>query len=232
LVAIPSKESLLKAYETLSPKAGDEGFWNPSSPSLSELSLLTQWARFDARLAQILVKWLSHHWKQIPAASLNQIQKEQPWPAALGPLLEFTRNSIAPSELSLFQKWRACALHDFKPAPYEQYFLGQRAAGGKEMFKDATQSLKPYGRWGYLSREILDQKKLARTSPTLLPIAQRRKTLTSLAKERKELKVSEYRELIGLERLSLRQAERDLKEHPMWKAWGSTRSRVYRSEEF
>jgi hypothetical protein len=120
---------------------------------LYSFAMFCQWSRFDSRMGEISVQFLSQNWEKINPIVLHDAFAQQAWPSILGVLLEFCQ-----SESTLFCEWKKTATSDFPKAHWEQFFIGKRRMGGKLMFDDARFSLDEYRRWGYLSREILINK--------------------------------------------------------------------------
>src|SRR4051812_43370242 len=100
LAKIPSSSKLASAYKSL------------QSDSFSErdLAIWSQWSRLDPRLGEILVKAISSTWKNLSPVKLNAEIKNQPWPAALGVLLDFAKEEILSDDKSLFKSWSNCVM--------------------------------------------------------------------------------------------------------------------------
>lgn len=207
------------------------------------LAIYSNWARFDARLAQILVRFFAENWPSIDANSLNAALRLQQWPRALGPILDFVslefkgelREALKEQKKissSPFAQFKRAAMFGFTRARLadsaSQYFIGQRAFGGRLMQQDAEFSLKIYRRWGFVSREnLLPQKaRSARPSATLLDADQRRRCLDALLKTQFRITARQYRLALD-NQVSVRQAELDLSNHPRLKPMGRTKGRSY-----
>lgn len=220
LNSIPSNAELEKAYLDLRVRIV------PAAREAKLLALYAQWTRFDPRLSEILIFYVTQYWKDISPVKLNEEIHHQPWPAALGVALEMARELTVSDPL--FDRWKACALAGVQAASNEQFFIGLRAIGGRQMQLDARFSLKPYRRWGYLGREILLNKAMSRgrLQKTLIPIELRRAAIKELMKERNRISVKDYKAYLG-GMISDRQAERDLREAVFLRPIGRTRSRIY-----
>ena len=93
------------------------------------------------------------------------------------------------------------------------------------MLKDVEDSLKIYKKWGYFSRDLMINKSL-KVSATVLSTQVRHRLLTQLLKSRKSITVNDYLRFLE-NKVSRKQAERDLKKSLKLKAKGFTRGRVY-----
>ncbi|MBI3535142.1 MAG: hypothetical protein HY072_06620, partial [Deltaproteobacteria bacterium] len=152
LESIPTPNDLLKAYNTLQFK---QKMLLPS-----KLAFWSQWSRFDPRLAEIIVFYISKNWKDISALTLNREIKKQPWPGVLGVLLEqvilFAGFSL--NEKVLFRNWARFVMTGVSKASFELFFIGLRSLGGRLSLQDAVLSHKTYKKWGYFGRELLINK--------------------------------------------------------------------------
>ncbi len=223
LKVIPSTDKLIEAYNTLTSRG----------PLAAELAEWTQWSRFDPRLAEILVQSISKHWKSFDLFGIRAELLPQPWPAALGVLLEnILAAKILPArDVDVFRHWAAAAMAGVEPAPNELFFFGTRKIGSLAMFRDASEASKSYTKWGYLGRELLVNKADPRgkngRGSTLLPPAVRRRLLAELAGSRERFTVDDYQAALEY-RVSRRQAEIDLQRAPGIRSIGNTRARFYR----
>ena len=190
-----------------------------SKIDLNHFSTLCQWIRFDSRLGEICVKFLSDYWKQINPIHLRDAFVLQPWPAVLGVLLEFCDNKS-----KLFQLWKKTATDAFEKANWEQFFIGKRRIGGQSMLDDARFSLEQYKQWGYLAREILINK-AGRVEKSYSPET-RMQILRELAATHSRITTELYWEAIA-KSVSKRQAERDLLSARFLRARGSTKGRYF-----
>lgn len=227
LVKPPGHRELLEAYERIQAGAGDP-------PSLVELGLWTQWARFDPRLAEQWIGLVQRAWRQIPVLDFNRELRAQPWPAAAGVLLDqagaFRPRGTHAIERQLFRDWRRLAMSGIPPAEGGQFFIGLRSFAGNAMRLDAEDSLRSYRRWGFLGREILRTKAAAPGSATatLATRSFRRKRIGELIRTGRSFTVNDYLRAVGYS-VSRRQAELDLREDSRIEAQGKTRALVYRA---
>lgn len=212
LLKIPSSQELEKAYTNLQSKLkiNEETF-----------GLYSQWARFDPRLAEILIGTLAKHWKNISPLLLHENLVKQPWPSSMGVILDFCQVVVSKSERKLFEKWKDLVLLEIPKENFGQYFIGLRAFGGHEMKKDSLLSLYPYLNWGYLGRDVL--LKNAPLKISWIPLSLRKRRLKELKLSR--VTVRSYREALE-NKVSQRQAQRDLKNSGL-KNLGSTQAKIY-----
>lgn len=223
LVSIPGTTELARAYGQM--QAGHP-------VSCGELALWSQWSRFDPRLAEQCVAHVCRHWRGLLPAELRECLLRQPWPPAMGVLLEQAREfgRITPAQdAPVFGAWISCVMVGVEPARGEQFFIGLRALGGEAMRKDAYLALEPYRRWGYLGCEVLLNKAVLALAGerTLIPARVRRAVLDELIECRPRITARDYREALeGW--VSARQAELDLCAHPRLRPVGRARARIYR----
>ena len=228
LAQIPGVEELTQAYARLQGGGGLE---------TRELALYSQWSRFDPRLAEQLVSHLTRHWRSLDPHALHAELSLQPWPAAMGVLLEQASldEELARGEARRVRRLAELVLEGLPRGEGASFFIATRAFAGKLMRLDAELATRPYLRWGYLGRERLVNKASARGlgERTLLSRTRRVKVLSELVQERREsgrpLTVQDYRarlEALG-GGVGLRQAELDLASHPELTPRGVTRGRVY-----
>lgn len=222
LTSIPSEKNLFTAYESLQNHA----------PSMNQLALWTQWVRFDPRLGEIFCKYLNQHWKEISPLDFNKELHLQPWPQAIGPIIEHTQLLLNRRERCFFSSWKRLVTANFsRNSTPELYFIGLRKFAGKAMREDAVLSHQAYSRWGYLGREVLVNKwkQVSNESEhgrTLLSADVRGQKLKELLKIRDSFTVNDYREFLG-NAVSRRIAEMDLKKHPKIQSRGKTKGKIY-----
>jgi len=226
LESIPSLKELQKAYGVLQSK---------KICTERSLALYSQWARFDPRLAEILVSKILSNWKNWNALFIQQELKKQPWPLALALLCEQAQDygKQNQDDEKIFTHWKQMIFVVFPKPHFEQYFIGLRAIAGKAMLDDAQFSLSSYKKWGYLGREVLINKSNAqhtldtKKTPTRLKAPQRKMILDKLLLEMTSVKVTDYLQALNFG-ASRRVAEMDLKAHKDLKPIGYTRSRIYK----
>ena len=223
LETVPSRVDLIRFYEIA------EG--GPLSPlGLCHLACV---ARFDPRLAEILVGRLAKAWRLIDPVATNEAVRLSPWPAALGVLAEHAACLMPSKERREFRRWKAAALFGACPADGELFWIGAFQFAGQAAQREADESVKPYRRWGYFGRDWLVNKASSRTpSVTIVPRPERLRILRCLAIEREMTGASFFRlkdYLAALDhRVRPRTAETDLARADFLRRRGERGARVYR----
>lgn len=219
LSRIPQTQDLAAAYALLQ---SDTGI------GVEELVLWTQWSRFDPRLAEQWISYLCRNWKAIAPLEFREKIRLQPWPSAAGVLLTqiIEERLLAPEERRVFRHWAGMVMEGTTPASNEQFFIGLRAFGGKQMREDAEKSLRSYVKWGYLGRETLVNKAKPYARTRVNPVI-RNRALKELMNSRERFTVRDYQNAVGGQ-LSARQAQLDLSKERNLIAIGNTRGRSYR----
>ena len=228
-IHIPDEAQLEKAYNALLHSTTPK-------PNSDELAQYANWSRFDPRLAEIWVGYMAEHWQEINPLELRTMALKSPWPATLGVLLEFSKtlvqtNPKSPVENQLYKHWNKLVVTSLPPAKSELYFIGLRPLGSAETLNDASLSSLEYEKWGYLSRENLLAKKRVAGSSRISRISciskdKRLAILIDLVKVGRLLRTPDYWDAID-RCISLRQAERDIKNSGYFKSKGQTRSMVW-----
>jgi hypothetical protein len=220
LVSIPSVSRLSKAYKCL----------ESSRASEKQISLWSQWVRFDPRLGEILVSYLFRRWRRIDALELNAELLKQPWPSVFGVLLEQVKilaktKPTAKWDREIFKGWSQIILAHVVPANHELFFIGLFAFAGKRMQRESSFVTKPYLNWGYLGSETMINK--FRAGDLTNSIGRYRKLiLKEILAKTDRITVEEYRQALGFT-VSQRQAQSDLKSDDGLKPVGFTRNRYY-----
>jgi hypothetical protein len=190
------------------------------------------WARVDSRLGEILVRYLSDHFRKLDPFALREANQSHSQPQVLAVLIEFCRLNLKSSGRKNrcdFDLWAGIVIQDVKPAPTQMFSIGAHLIDHERLLKQAQRSLKAYRRWGYLGDEsLLSQKYFAPASVTMVNPTFRKITLENLINNRVgEITVNDYIEACG-GRVHRRTAERDFTECPRLKKIGYTRNRRYR----
>lgn len=206
---IPSEKDLVKIYEA----------FLRGEVSLANIVKASQWSRFDPRLAEIFVTYMSEYWQAYSPMDLRTETLRQCWPSSMGLLLEW----IDAKEKKLLEAWKKYITCDIKKALNEQYFIGVYALGSRQMFLSSWISLTPYLKWGYLGNAILNKKLRGKTlvSPEI-----RETVLSDLHRRSKVIKAEDYRQVLS-GAISKRQAQRDLQAFEGFKSRGRTQSKKY-----
>ncbi len=224
LSAIPSLGALEEAYAELQTAR--------SALPPERVVELSQWSRFDPRLAEQLVTHLVHYWRSWSVGALRSALGRVPWPSAWGVLMANGRlhPDLERGDRRAFGAMTEAVLSGLPPGDGGSFFIGTRAFAGKQQREDAEWSSAPYSNWGYLGRDLLINK-ASRVARTAHSPSQRRRALDELVAKRERegrtLSVRDYREALG-DRISPRLAELDLQAHPRLIPRGNTRNRVYR----
>ena len=218
---IPSTRQIAKAYQVLQNKQ------HPLAPC-PVLVHYAQWSRLDPRLGELVVKYISQHWKNLHPIELNNCLQNTVWPAVFGLIIEhisYDYKKKNKTELALFNKWSECVLHNVQPAKGELFFIHLYRPGSKLLYEEALYSLKIYKKWGYLASDLMFNK-FTCSHKVLLSPAQRREVLNKLLKKRKTFKVIDYLKELNFQ-IPVKQAQRDLKNHLGLSSLGNTRNKIY-----
>ena len=150
LIEIPNDEDLARAYRVFQTAAPREN----TTVAPDQLALWAQWVRFDPRLGEQWIAYVARQWKQIEALRFNEQNRDQPWPAVVGVLLD--QAALLQHERPLFRRWAALVLAGISAerSP-QQFFIGLRAFAGREMRKDVALSHPLYLKWGYFARDLM-----------------------------------------------------------------------------
>ncbi len=206
---IPNEKQLKQLYELF--------FSKTIKPN--DVVRASQWARYDPRLGEILISYLEQSFDAFNPIELNNALLKQAWPASLAVLLE--QVCVQPEKRKRFESWKNCVLYNVKPLPLQLFFIN-RPLGSKSAFEDAKQSLKPFLKWGFLSRHSLRRSNFK----TYMDKAKRRMLLDAYLMKNKSISIRLYRKILN-DCVSVRQAQRDLKENGLLKAKHFTRARKY-----
>jgi hypothetical protein len=216
LVYIPGQKELAKAYDLLLHS-------QPHAPTLEDLACFSQWSRFDPRLGEIWVGYVSKNWKSINPMDFRKHLHNLPWPSAAALLIEFVKKSHDKSdEHTLFKHWFNLVIEGISKAPQEMFFIGLRQMGEPALLEDARFPLQEFSKWGYFSRENLSH----RTQKPKLSRQVRENTLLFLLEKKSRIRTQDY--WLAIDKcISKRQAERDLERAPFLKSFGKTKGRVF-----
>lgn len=222
----PSREERAHAYAWL------QGLAPIPEPRATSLAQACLWARFDPRLAELVVRFVVLRWREVEPLALGHAIRSSSCPSAAGPLLAFAKLGAD----RWLRAWMTLVLEGVSVAGGgELYFVGARPPGHRAALLDAERPLRPYADWGYLGREDLGARLRplgrAQSTPARISRQIRRQTIDSLIAEcrrtgHRSLLARDYLAALG-QAVSARQAERDLKLHPALRATGRTRARRY-----
>ena len=214
LTHIPSIQDFLKAYEHLE----------------LDLPLYSQWCRFNPRFAEVWVVKLSQVWKSLNPVEFNQNLRKQPWPEAVGPLIESVPALLSKQDRDSFQAWAQAALYKVKPGAHCFYFIGEYSFSPKRLEAKAMKSHRSFLKWGYFGDDILlnkgREKLKNETLKSELSSQVRQTILNDLLKTKDRITVLDYLEALDF-RIQRRLAQLDLSQDSRLKAVGSTRARFF-----
>lgn len=217
---IPSTRQLALAYSAL--RRGEV--------SDSKLVLYSQWTRLDPRLGELIVQYIAGFWKEVHPVCLNSCIQNQVWPAVFGVLLDhvpfyYKKKKIKNQELVLFRKWADCVMAGIQPVSGELFFIDIYSTGSKLMYEEAFYSGQIYRKWGYFGKDLMINK-MDFSQKTLISFQQRREILNHLLKRKQKLRVEDYIKELNFQ-IHRRQAQRDLKNHPLLCSHGNTANKIY-----
>jgi hypothetical protein len=192
--------------------------------STKNLILYSQWARVDARFAQIVVTYLFEHWKKLSLHDVLSELESVPWPRALVVLLRFVDLQISDRERSTLQHFILKLEAALPPMPPQLFFVPLQKWPAVVLQTEVDLRTFPYTKSGFIGSQSLLSRAQWPKNKTFIGPVQRRSILQNLFKNKKIVTVAEYLAACrGL--VSRRQAQRDLAEFAQPK--GFTRNRRY-----
>jgi len=216
----PSRDDLIRVYDRLQMKA--------SKVSVDELVLWARWSRLDARLAEILVHYISKRFDSLNPVDLWEANSHLGMPQALAVLAEFAESSIREDRVAAFRVWKRALTDALEPAPFQAFFVPQAPPTPRKIRLEIGTNLRAFAKWGFFSSEWIARVKSAESSrETILSKPARRDILDRLMLTRSQLTVDDFIEACS-HRVHRRTAERDLSEANGLVPVGSTRARTYR----
>jgi len=227
-ISLPSSDEIKTAYQKVDPI-----FSAKSNVSAAELVTWSQWSRADARLGELLVRFLSDHYRKFEPFSLRQENLNSPCPQAICVLLEFVDKRVREQGPStalyrLFKSWSQILKEDVAKVQPQMFFLPYGFPKPSQDLKTIQRSLALYEQWGFFGREDLAQSKSqSQNQKTLLSAEKRRDLLHELIQKQAQLTVEDYIYFCG-GNIQRRTAERDLAAHPFLKKTGHTRGAKYK----
>lgn len=222
-VPLPSRDSLSKAYEEIQ--------WAREPVDAERIVQWAHWSRLDARLAELLVRYLLARHGDLNPFVLWQANRRSPQPQALAVLVEFARilarETRSPEEETEFRVWSRIILKDLAPAEPQMFFLREGKPLPDRDFAVIETSLLPYRRWGFFGNEAIGAGKRVHSQRlTLMGKAERKRILDKLLQEKPRIRVDEYIQACG-GRVHRRTAERDLAQDARLERMGITRASMY-----
>jgi hypothetical protein len=223
LRALPLTDDLLRAYREL------EGALVIAE---DRLALLSQWARLDPRLAELLTGYLLRHWVQLNVMALVKALESQPWPRAILVLLRFAELSVEGKVERVVLRGCVDSIERAFPEKSNDLFFIPLQRMNRVVLAEAIdyQGM-PYIRSGFVGSVSLLAKGRIPEGVTALDMRARERVLGEMAaslRRGETISVDDYmRRCRGL--ISRRQAQRDLARSPLLVASGFTRNHRYRA---
>jgi len=191
---------------------------------------LSQWTRFDPRLAEIWLTEFGRNWRRLSPVMIRAENLKTPTPAVLGLLLDQYHRFVCPKrDRHLFGLWSKVALYLTPRADSEQFFIGVLPFAGTHAREASERPGALYKKWGFFGQDIFVNKfaeKQKSMQATALAPPERMKILKELLRHKKRITVADYVEACkGL--ISRRVAQMDLEEMPGLRGEGQTRGRTY-----
>jgi hypothetical protein len=210
---IPTPKDLLKAYNCL----------QSENDNLDYFLEIFQWARFDARLGEILVVSMKKGWTTWNPLDVGKRLVEYQWPEVFGVLGENVMLQLPRVERKKFGNWLKCCFNDVTlKKEWSIFSIGTFAFGGKLQRRQVDDTLVIYTRWGFYG----DTPMVAGgyQTRTIFEPTQRHKRLQDLFKLKRRISVADY--ILFLDnKITKRTAELDLRR---WATKnGNTRGATY-----
>lgn len=222
LHSIPTTRQLQYAYQKLQ--------FENEMVSLKEWALWSQWARLDPRLAEIYVLAMFQTWQQIAPTLLHSELQKQPWPSAMGVLLEHVAMGygwIDPIKKQ-FHAWKLIVMFQIPKTNHALFFLGIFMPASTSLMQEVLFSTKGFAKWGYFGKTPLWNKQTI-GNKTISTKRARLKILEDLTRSKRKFSVADYR--LSLQNaISIRQAQRDLADYSNLKKIGNTQGRLYQKK--
>jgi len=200
LKGIPKGNHLARMYYELAaagaPCVGERRPWPYRPAGLEELFCLgADMSRYDPRLFDILVAFLSRSWKELNPAAVRALYAGMRTPQTVAVMAEFARSQQAlPEEKRYFLRYLQEGL---APVPMQLYYQHLYRPGGNLMRRAAEEALREYKAWGFLAREAPSLDEADRRTMGSRDADARRNILMQLLKERGRIRMSDYIEALG-----------------------------------
>lgn len=220
---LPHVEDLLLAYREM------EG---PVVVSENRLALLSQWARLDPRLAELLTGYLQRHWAQLNVMALVKALELQPWPRAILVPLRFAELGVEErGERAVLRGSIDSIERTFSEKSNDLFFIPLQRMNRVILAEAIDYQGMPYVRSGFVGSVSLLPKGRIPEGTTALDRRARERVISEMVMSLKDdemISVDDYmRRCRGL--ISRRQAQRDLARSPLLVASGYTRNQRYRA---
>ncbi len=156
LVRVPTDADLARAYHELAlrgaPLAGRAARW-PYHPESDEalICLLSEMARYDARLLGALVELCLERWPRLSPMALRLAMRRMRRPQAACVVVEFARGAVNDRELALWARHVSADWPRLDPA--EHFFVDDVRPAERTAARRVGRSLAAYSRWGFIAVE-------------------------------------------------------------------------------
>ncbi len=218
--SIPQPTDLIKAYNQLQQSSNEV-------LDLKDLMQYCEWSRFDPRLFEILAVYFFNSWKSISAVLLYYEVKKSSTPQTLAAILEHTKILLEKDSV-LYSNWMATVLSEIQPVPFQSYFIGLKPFAAASVRRASLAPCIPFENWGFAEDEILIHGIVNYPSGAFSKSA-RKNILEFLCKKKKKFQIQDY-VFACRGSISIRQAQRDIKDFKLTRSVGNTKARVYISK--
>lgn len=215
LFTTPTRDELSRLYHEFSKigarSVGEKRPWKRHIPTPTALvSLAVEWSRHDPRLFQVLTEYFLSHWRSLDAVALRSAYYEQiKTPQVVAVVAEFVKAASELREVILLMDYLQA---DLNPVPFQLFFINLYPVGSIYAFREASESLAEYKKWGFLSRERPIVDSLKRKNIGTIPSRARAEILERLVRargERGSIAIGNYLEALS-HSISRQQAYYDL----------------------
>jgi hypothetical protein len=192
------------------------------------LTLAVLQARYDPRLAAILVDFLRSEGARFHPVRLKEtLRKREALPvmAALGEFVLETSPPLPVREMMRF------LITGASPVPIQLFYRGLYPIGGKKMEEAASKPLWGFKKWGFLAADPpLLKERLPAKRPYLFDQASRLQILRELTRKKSRFRLRDYLQEIGFS-VSRQQALKDLRAIPWIRKKGERKGALYMAGE-
>lgn len=191
----------------------------------SRIALLTQWSRFDGRLAEVLAQYILRFFKKVNWPEVWSDLQLAPWPQVLEVLLRFCEAALKDRDREFLQGLIWTQRKIFPATSGGLFFIPLQRQPFVTTDAEITWSLWPYRAAGFIGSLPLIKPAKGASATTFLNPTQRLRLLEKLQTTDGSFRVEDYIVLCrGL--VSRRQAQRDLAAAHL-KTKGFTRRKKY-----
>jgi hypothetical protein len=203
----------------------DQLRWQRAKVRVEDLALWCRWARFDMRVAEVLVQFFVDNFSSLQPVQLGRANLSMDFPQCMAVLMDFAETLLPRNSRKIFRAWKKTVIVGVQPAPFQNFFFGMTFKP-ERLLAEIDRSPKPYRRWGFYSDANLAKQKNAPAKATTIPKRQRQAFLRALFADHPSITVAQYIQALDGQ-IHPRQAERDLQSFPNVVASGFTRNRRY-----